>query len=300
MFPCRRYTPLPLDRRAFLRQAGCGFASVALAAMWAEGSNAANETIADPLAPKRPHHQPRAKNVIFLYMDGGPSQVDTFDPKPRLNAEHGKPFAMNIEPTQFNNNGSTFGSPWKFRQYGESGIPVSELFPHVAKHVDKLAVIRSMTSSFPEHTSANYFLHTGTGVQGRPSMGAWLGYGLGSECQELPGFVVINGGLIPVGGLDNFTSGFLPASYQASIFTTDNPPVANIVRQEPTDRLQRNKLSLLKQLAAEVAERLGRIDAVESAIANYELAYRMQTAVPSLMDMQDETEVNRQMYGRES
>jgi len=128
-------------------------------------------------------------------------------------------------------------------------------------------------------------------------MGAWLGYGLGSECRDLPGFVVINGGLIPVGGLDNFTSGFLPASYQASIFTTDDPPVANIIRQEPTDRLQRNKLALLKQLDAEVAERLGRIDAVESAIANYELAYRMQTAVPGLMDMKDETEATRRMYG---
>jgi hypothetical protein len=298
MFPCRRYTPLPLDRRSLLRQAGCGFGAVALAALFGqreiEGAELASS---NPLAPRPPHHKPRAKSVIYLYMDGGPSQVDTFDPKPRLNKEHGQPFAMKIEPTQFNNNGNTFGSPWKFQQHGESGIPVSELFPHVARHVDKLAVIRSMTSNFPEHTSANYFLHTGTGVQGRPSMGAWLGYGLGSECRDLPGFVVVNGGLIPVGGLDNFTSGFLPASYQASIFTTDNPPVANIIRQEPTDRLQRNKLSLLKQLDAEVAERLGRIDAVESAIANYELAYRMQTAVPSLMDMQDETEATRRMYG---
>src|SRR5205085_6190212 len=114
--------------------------------------------------------------------------------------------------------------------------------------VDKLAVVRSMTSEFPEHTSANYFLHTGTGLQGRPSMGAWLGYGLGSVCRELPGFIVINGGLIPVGGLDNFNSGFLPASYQGSIFTAENPPVANIARQEATDRLQRNKLALLKEL----------------------------------------------------
>src|SRR5438876_994711 len=109
MFPCNRYTSPPLSRRALLRQAGCGFASVALAAMWAGERNVASERIADPLAPKRPHHRPRAKNVIFLYMDGGPSQVDTFDPKPRLNAEHDQPFGMNIEPTQFNNNGKTFG-----------------------------------------------------------------------------------------------------------------------------------------------------------------------------------------------
>src|SRR5438105_187290 len=122
MFPCHRYTPTPLNRRSFLRQAGCGFASVALAVMWAEEQIVAEEKAAAPLASKQPHHRPRAKNVIFLYMDGGPSQVDTFDPKPRLNAEHGQPFAMNIEPTQFNNNGNTFGSPWKFQQYGESGI----------------------------------------------------------------------------------------------------------------------------------------------------------------------------------
>jgi hypothetical protein len=279
------------SRRSFLRQAGCGFGAVALAAIWAENAKA------DPLAPRPPHFKATAKNVIFLYMDGGPSQVDTFDPKPRLTKEHGQPFGVKIEPTQFNNNGSTLASPWKFQQYGESGIPVSDLFPHVAKHADKLAVIRSMTSQFPEHTSANYFLHTGTGVQGRPSMGAWFGYGLGSECRDLPGFIVINGGLIPPGGLDNFNSGFLPATYQGSLFTASDPPVANIVRTEPTDQLQRNKLALLKRLDAQVQERIGKVDAVESAIANYELAYRMQTVVPGLMEMKDETEATQKLYG---
>jgi hypothetical protein len=298
MFPCHRYSSLPLDRRSFLRQAGCGFGAVALAALLAERQlEGADSASANPLEPKQPHFGAKAKSVIYLYMDGGPSQVDTFDPKPRLSAEDGRPFALKMEPTQFNNNGNTFGSPWKFQQFGQSGIPVSELFPHVAKHVDKLAVIRSMTSNFSEHTSANYFLHTGTGIQGRPSMGAWLGYGLGSECRDLPGFVVINGGLVPVGGLDNFTSGFLPASYQGSVFTADDPPVANIMRQEKSDQLQRNKLSLLKQLDEQVAERLGRVDAVESAIANYELAYRMQSAVPDLMDINGETEATQRLYG---
>lgn len=298
MFPCFRHTPLPLDRRTFLRQAGCGFGAVALAALLAERQLGGAEAVAaSPLQPKPPHFKARAKSVIYLYMDGGPSQVDTFDPKPRLSTENGRPFAMKMEPTQFNNNGNTLGSPWKFQQYGQSGIPVSELFPHVAKHVDKLAVVRSMTSNFSEHTSANYFLHTGTGIQGRPSMGAWLGYGLGSECRDLPGFVVINGGLVPVGGLDNFTSGFLPASYQGSVFTTDNPPVANIVRQESSDKLQRNKLALLKQLDQQVAERFGRVDVVESAIANYELAYRMQSAVPDLIDISRETEATQRLYG---
>jgi hypothetical protein len=298
MFPCHRLTALPASRREFLRQAGCGFGAVALAALLADSDLGGAEIRGkDPLAPRQPHFKPRAKRVIYLYMDGGPSQVDTFDPKPRLNREHGQPFAMKMEPTQFNNNGNTFGSPWKFQQHGQSGIPVSELFPHVARHVDKLAVVRSMTSNFSEHTSANYFLHTGTGMQGRPSMGAWFGYGLGSECRDLPAFVVINGGLIPPGGLDNFNSGFLPASYQGSIFTADNPPLANIVPREASAALQRNKLALLKQLDVQVAERLGRVDAVESAIANYELAYRMQTAVPDLTEMKDETEATRRMYG---
>jgi hypothetical protein len=298
MFPCRRHSPPPLDRRSFLRQAGCGFGAVALAALWAQREvSGAEAASSDPLAPKQPHFKPKARNVIFLYMDGGPSQIDTFDPKPRLNQDHGQPFAARREPTQFNQDGNTLGSPWKFQQHGTSGIPVSELFPHVARHVDKLAVIRSMTSNFSEHTSANFFLHTGIGVQGRPSMGAWLGYGLGSECRDLPGFVVINGGLIPPGGLDNFNSGFLPATYQGSLFTADNPPVANIVRTEPTEGLQRNKLALIKRLDAEVAERLGPVDAVESAIANYELAYRMQTAVPDLMEIKDETEATQRLYG---
>src|SRR6478735_5797642 len=142
MFPYHRHSPLPLDRRSFLRQAGCGFGAVALAALLAEGElEAAESATAGPLEPKPSHFKARAKSVIYLYMDGGPSQVDTFDPKPRLSAEDGRPFAMKMEPTQFNNNGNTLGSPWTFQQYGQSGIPVSELFPQVAKHVDKLAIV---------------------------------------------------------------------------------------------------------------------------------------------------------------
>jgi hypothetical protein len=207
---------------------------------------------------------------------------------------------MKIEPTQFNNNGNTLGSPWEFQQYGESGIPVSALFPHVARHVDQLAVIRSMTSQFSEHTSANFFLHTGSGLQGRPSMGAWFGYGLGSECQDLPGFVVLNGGLIPPGGLDNFNSGFLPASFQGSIFNPGRSPLANVVRTEPSEALQEHKLALLKKIDAGVLDRLGHVDALESSIANYELACRMQVAVPELADLGNETEATKRLYGFDS
>jgi hypothetical protein len=130
-------------------------------------------------------------------MDGGPSQVDTFDPKPRLTKEHGQPIKTKVAPTQFNDVGKVLQSPWKFKQYGQSGIPVSELFPHVAQHVDDLCIVRSMTSNFSEHTNANYFFHTGHGQQGRPSMGAWFSYGLGNLSKNLPSFVVLNSGLIP-------------------------------------------------------------------------------------------------------
>ncbi len=270
-----------------------GFGAVALTAFLAEEAKAAT----NPLAPRPPHFPAKARSVIFLYMDGGPSQMDTFDPKPRLTKEHGKPFGMKMEPTQFNNNGSTLGSPWEFRQFGQSGLPVSSLFPNVARHADDLAVIRSMVSNFSEHTSANYFLHTGSGFQGRPSMGAWFSYGLGSECEDLPGFVVLNGGLIPPGGLDNFNSGFLPASYQGSVFNAGDYPLANVKRLEPSAALQENKLRFLKTLDTHAVDRLGAVDPVESAIANYELAYRMQTAVPGLASLEGESRATKTLYG---
>src|SRR5262249_54703781 len=176
---CGRFRPAPLTRRDMLRTCANGFGAVAFAALLAdEGRGAARVQ----------HHAARAKNVIFLYMDGAPSQVDTFDYKPMLEKHHGKdPHSIfKVEPTQFDNVGKVMASPWKFQQHGQCGRWVSELFPHVAECVDDLAFIRSMQSKFPEHTSANYFLHTGSGVQGRPSMGAWFSYGLGSENKNLP------------------------------------------------------------------------------------------------------------------
>jgi hypothetical protein len=190
-------------------------------------------------------------------------------------------------------------SPWKFRKYGQTGLWVSELFPHVAECADDLTLIHSMISKFPEHTSANYFLHTGSGIQGRPSMGAWTSYGLGSENRNLPGFIVLNGGLIPPGGLDNFNSGFLPAAYQGSVFRAADPPVANIKRLEPSDKDQRRKLDLLRRLDLEGQQR-GFNDEIESAIAHYETAYRMQAAVPELMDLNGETAATKKQYGVDS
>jgi hypothetical protein len=297
---CHRFLTRPTTRRDMLRQTGNGFGAAALAALMADPAFAGLASEHDPLAPRDGHHPARAKSVIFLYMDGGPSQVDTFDPKPRLQAENGQPFKMEIQPTQFDNNGNTLGSPWDFHNYGESGLPVSDLFPNVARCADDLCVIRSMTSDFSEHTNANYFLHTGLGLQGRPSMGAWVAYGLGTECHDLPAYIVLNGGLIPPGGLECFGSGFLPATYQGSVFMKGATPVADINRSEPNDAAQIRKLDLMRTLDGDVLERTGPNDALESAIANYELAFRMQTAVPDLMDIDQETKATQEMYGLSS
>ncbi|MFM1555569.1 MAG: DUF1501 domain-containing protein, partial [Limisphaerales bacterium] len=294
MHHCGQFTNSPLTRRAMLARCANGFGGVALASLLA---NEAGAKPTNPLAPKPPHFAPKAKSIIFLYMDGGPASMDTFDPKPRLTKENGKPFGLKMEATQFNSRGKTLGSPWKFKNYGQAGIPISDLFPYVAKHADKLCVVRSMTSNFSEHTTANYFLHTGFGQVGRPSMGSWFNYGLGTANQNLPGFIVLNGGLIPPGGLGCFSNGFLPAAYQASIFKYGTKPLANIARTERTPELQQNKLNLLRTLDAGVVGRLGRLDQIESAIANHELAFRMQSAVPELTDLKGETDATQKLYG---
>jgi hypothetical protein len=274
-----------------------GFGALALAALLEDPAYGAEPLDKDPLAPKPPHFKAKATNVIFLYMDGGPSQMDTFDPKPRLTKEHGQPIKMKVEPTQFNNVGTVLQSPWKFKEYGKSGLPVSDLFPNVGTCADDLCVIRSMTSDFSEHTNANFFLHTGNGQQGRPSMGAWLTYGLGTACRDLPGFVVLHSGMIPPGGLDCFNSGFLPATFQGSLFQRGASPLADLKPADASAKLQQGKLSLMRKLDQGALERTGGDDKLESAIANYELAFRMQTAVPDLMDLKGETEATKKLYG---
>ena len=307
---CEHTISPPQTRREMLLHCANGFGAVALGSLLHQEEQAhADQTSlrkkrANPLAAKQPHFPPKVKSVIYLYMDGGPSQVDTFDYKPMLEKHHGEDprKAMGkLEPTQFNNIGKVMKSPWKFKQHGESGIWISELFPYIAKHADKLCVIKSAVSKFPEHTSANYFLHTGFGVQGRPSMGAWVGYGLGTENQNLPSFIVLNGGLIPPGGLDNFNSGFLPATFQGSIFNPSPNPIANIARKEPSEQHQKNKLALLKNLDEDsLNQYYGRNDKLESAIANYETAFRMQSAIPELTDLSQETKTTLQKYGFEA
>ena len=223
-------------------------------------------------------------------MDGGPSQVDTFDPKPRLAREHGQPIKMIAPPTQFIPRETTptvLASPWRFRRYGDSGIPVSDLFPNIATCVDDMAIIRSMVANFTEHANANLFLHTGSNQQGKPSMGSWVTYGLGSQCEDLPGYIVLKNNQIPAGGPDNFHSGFLPAVYQGSIFRDSVSPVANLQPTEPSSSVQRGKLDLLSRLDETMRQRLGPVDKIEATIANYELAFRMQAAVPDFLDTSD-------------
>ena len=303
---CQRFLPSPTSRRDFLQNCGIGFGTLAFQALLQDPAFAGVDATGSdrsrslsPLTPLNPHHKPKAKSVIFLYMDGGVSHVDSFDPKPMLTKHNGEdPYKyMNVQPTQFNSIGKILASPWEFKNYGKSGLEISDLFPFVGKCVDDICVIRSMTAKFPEHTNANYFLHTGSGLQGRPSMGAWATYGLGSHCQDLPGFVVINSGLTPPGGLDNFNSGYLPAAYQGTIFRPSNPPIANAQRQDATPELQLEKFNLMRKLDQLHVKRAGKHDMLESAIANHELAYRMQMQVPGLMDFSDEPKHIREMYG---
>lgn len=296
--------PTPISRREMLSLCKQGFGSLALLGLMGSLGSSCSSPPSSELAKGNtrslvPHYPAKARSIIFLYMDGGVSHVDSFDPKPRLTKEHGEnPYdKFQVQATQFNDIGTIMQSPWAFRQYGESGMWVSDLFPHIAGCVDDIALVRSMVSQFPEHTNANYFLHTGIGIQGRPSMGSWINYGLGSENEDLPGYVVLDGGLIPPGGLDNFNSGFLPASYQASILRPGEVPLANIQPTEASSELQARKLRLAQRMDQTLLGKLGEADAIESAIHNYELAYRMQASVPQLTDLSGETRTTKQLYG---
>src|SRR5438093_13559132 len=203
--------------------------------------------------------------------------MDTFDPKSRLIKESGQKISLQTPTTVFNITDKIFGSPFQFRRYGGCGAEVSELFPHVAACVDDMVIIRSMVADHSEHTAANYFMHSGSGFQGRPSMGAWVTYGLGSESRNLPGFIVLESGLIPPGGLDLFGSGFLPATFQGTLFRKGEYPIADVAPREKGPELQKNKLALLRRLNGGVLERFGAVTELEATISNYELAFRMQS-----------------------
>jgi len=273
------------------------FFKIALAALQAEYTQAAASRTVDPLAVRQPHFASRARSVIFLFMDGGVSHVDSFDPKPRLQKESGQPLPMARPKLVRADSSILLGSPFEFQHYGQSGASVSSLFPHVGGCVDDLCIIRSMVADHSEHTAANYFMHSGSGLQGRPSMGAWIAYGLGSSSRNLPGYIVLDTGMIPPGGLDIFGSGFLPASYQGSLFRNSRNPIADITPRESSTTRQRAKLDLLRHLDGRTLDRYGSVSEMQAAVANYELAFRMQAAVPELADLSGESEITRKMYG---
>ncbi|MBL8178308.1 MAG: DUF1501 domain-containing protein [Bryobacterales bacterium] len=279
---------MSVSRRQMLATAANGFGGLALLHMLARESQAAE---------RKPHYPAKAKSVIFLFMDGGPSQMDTFDPKPRLTRENGQKIPIETPTTVFNISDKVYGSPFTFQQYGQSGAWVSDLFPHTAQCVDDMTIIRSMVADHSEHTAANYFMHSGSGFQGRPSMGAWVNYGLGSASENLPGFIVLESGLIPPGGMDCFGSGFLPATYQGTLFRKGDHPVADLRPLESDPTLQRDKLALLSKLNKGVVRRFGQVSEIEATIANYEMAFRMQSAVPDLLDFSQESEATKTMYG---
>jgi hypothetical protein len=288
---------MPTSRRRALQDLAGGFGMLALAGLLDDERPRAR---AAELAPApRPHFAPKAKNVIFCFMDGGVSHVDSFDPKPKLAELDGKLYADSKNPTA-NGNRKWLKSPWKFKQHGGSGIAVSELFPHLAGCVDDFAVIRSMKADLPLHSTGVLHLHTGANFAGRPSLGSWVSYGLGSENKNLPSFVVLSFGVIPCGGMETFSSAFLPIAHQSSQFRIEGAPVDNIKPADPNAKIQETKLAWLRKQNRAFTERSGDERAIEAAIGNYELAYRMQSLVPDVVDLARETAETHKLYGLDS
>lgn len=285
------------SRREMLRTSANGFGLVALAGLMADDLRAA--PTAGAIARPKPHFRPRARNVIFCFMDGGVSHVDSFDPKLKLDELDGQAFNESKNPTAAGKR-QWLKSPWSYKQYGQSGLPVSELFPHIATCADDLAVIRSMKADLPLHSTGVLRLHTGVNNAGRPSLGSWIDYGLGSENRNLPGFVVLSFGVVPCGGLETFSNGFLPASHQATLFQANGTPIDNINPGDKDGRVQKLKLSLLRQQDEAFSRSLGVDDGVESAIRNYEMAFRMQALVPDMLDLSRETKDTQKLYGIDS
>lgn len=292
-----------LSRRAILQQSCCGIGMVALAALLDDvtARAAAAETASNPLTPRPTHFPARAKRLIFLFMHGGVSHIDTFDPKPMLRKMNGEPLPIPKPKVQFAETNNLLQSPWEFRNYGKSGLPISDLFPHLGSCADDLCIIRSLHADQSAHGGAALQLHTGSGMFIRPSMGSWLVYGLGTENRSLPGYVTICPTLAH-GGVQNFGSAFLPAWTQGTRIGNASIPsvqaqIRNIRNPEVPQPLQRRQLDLLKQLNEGHLQRAGHDLRLEGQIENFELAFRMQTEAPELMDLSDETPETLKLYG---
>jgi Protein of unknown function (DUF1501) len=295
----------PLTRRAALVDLAAGFGSIALAGLLArtgiaDGVSRDVTAGADGGKLGLPHYLPRAKRVIFLFMHGGPSQVDTFDYKPLLTRDHGKPLPFAKPRVQFAKTGSLLASPWKFRQYGQSGAWVSDLFPNVARMVDDLCFVKSLHGSNPAHGGALLKIHTGSDTFIRPSMGSWVSYGLGTENDNLPAFITICPTL-GHGGVNNFSSGFLPAWTHGTPIGHAGVPASSAQFEHMTAglprELQRKELDFLQKLNAQHQNAQGSDSALEGRIASFELAFRMQATAPAVMDLQGESDATKQLYG---
>jgi hypothetical protein len=286
------------NRREALKQSAVGFGSIALAGLLADQSKAA---VIDPLAAKPPHFTPKAKRMIFLFMKGGPSHVDTFEQKTMLDRDHGKPFPYDKPKVQFAPTGNLLKSPWKFSPHGQCGHMVSELFPNVARHVDDICFLHGLHGTNAAHGGALLKLHTGSDNFVRPSIGSWVTYGLGSENSSLPGFITICPTLAH-GGVTNWGSAFLPAAYQgtplgnASV-SSKNARVAFINNDKVSSQLQQLQLNALQKSNREFMDTTGPDQALEGRIASFELAFRMQNEMPKVEDLSQESEATRALYG---
>ncbi len=281
------------SRRRMLQNSSTGFGAVAMSGLTNQSAHSARPTT-DRFG--------KAKHVIFCYMSGGVSHVDSFDPKPALKKLHGQPMPVTVQRTQFNRNGNVMASPFQFTRYGESGIPVSSMFPELGSVVDELAIIRSMTTPVSEHAQGNFFMHSGFPFMGHPTAGAWCTYGLGSENENLPGYVVLQsaGAVPPHGGVSLFSNGFLPGDCQGSIMQADSETAIRNIRGNDSTDSQRRRLDFSRSFDQRFLESSATDAEVEAAIANHETAFRMQSAVPELCDISGESEQTQRLYGLDS
>jgi hypothetical protein len=292
-----------ISRRSLLKSSALGFGNIAFLGLLAEQAMAEQGKLdpRNPLSPKAPMFPAKAKRVIFVFLHGGPSQVDTFDHKPLLTRDHGKPFTGEMPRIVSSPTGNLLKSPWEFKHYGQSGIEVSDLFPHVGSCVDELCFINSMYGSNSRHGGALLELHTGSDTFVRPSMGSWITYGLGTENQNLPGFLTICPTLSH-GGVNNWSSAFLPAYTQgtpignASIDAV-NAKIPFIQNSETPMDAQKLEIELLQQMSREQLAHLGPDPALEGRISSFELAFRMQMAAPEIQEISGETDATKKLYG---
>ncbi len=289
-------------RREFIWETGAGFGSVALASMLEEdgfftkNADAADRTKSLP----QPHFTPKAKNVIFLFMYGGPSHIDTFDYKPNMIGMDGKTVDVDTFGRGGHKKGGRVVEPrWKFKQYGQCGKWVSDLFPHLSRHVDEIAFLHSMTADSPIHGSAMLMMNSGRILSGSPTLGSWINYGLGSENKNLPGYVVMldpKGG--PISGAKNWTSGFMPANYQGTVLNSQGPPILDLSRPAGmTQAIQRELLDSLKIANKRHLATRADYSELSARISSYELAYNMQTHAPEAVDFSQETAQTQKLYG---